>query len=152
MTDLQLPTSNNCPRFWTPARGRVHVVIEVAEADPYAREWITGSSSRFDSWSHLFGGRLTHQNLFGAGKLLDATFIAYVPLDGRVRSQYSGRVQYVDPHWLGSKRAFAIAGLSGGRTDSENLDDERFEVDNLGFDLTLGRRIFDFSYVSLLYR
>ena len=25
-------------------------------------------------------------------------------------------------------------------------------MDNLGFDLTLGRRIFDFSYVSLFFR
>jgi hypothetical protein len=67
------------------ARGRVRVVIEVTEADPYAREWLTGSSYRFGSLSHLFAGRLTNQKLFGAGKLLDATLLAYVPLDGRVQ-------------------------------------------------------------------
>ena len=106
------------------ARGRVRVVIEVTEADPYAREWLTGTSLRFDSLSQLFPGRLTHQNLFGTGKLLDATMLAYVPLDGRTRSEYSARVQYVDPHWLGSKRMYAIAGVSGGRSDFENFDDE----------------------------
>lgn len=134
------------------ARGRVRVVIEVTEADPYAREWLTGSSLRFDSLSHLFAGRLTHQNLFGTGKLLDMTMLAYVPLAGSVRSEYSGRVQYVDPHWLGSKRMFAIAGLSGGRSDVETLNDERQRLVNVGLDLTLGRRIFDFSYVSLFLR
>jgi hypothetical protein len=136
------------------ARGRVRVVIEVTEADPYAREWITGSSLRFDSLSHLFAGRLTNQNLFGTGKLLDATLLAYVPLDGRVRSEYSSRVQYVDPHWLGSKRMYAIAGVSGGHSDFETFSDDllRQRLDNVGFDLALGRRIFDFSYVSLFYR
>lgn len=136
------------------ARGRVRVVIEVTEADPYAREWLTGSSYRFDSLSHLFAGRLTHQNLFGTGKLLDVTMLAYVPLDGQIRSEYAARVQYVDPHWLGSKRMFAIAGVSGGRSDFETFGDEllRQRVDNLGFDVALGRRIFDFSYLSLFYR
>jgi outer membrane protein assembly factor BamA len=136
------------------ARGRVRVVIEVTEADPYAREWITGSSLRFNSLSHMIAGRLTHQNLFGAGKFLDATVLAYVPLDGRVRSEYSTRVQYVDPHWLGSKRTFATAAMSGGHSDFETFGDDllRQRLDNLGFDVALGRRIFDFSYVSLFYR
>ena len=80
--------------------------------------------------------------------------LAFVPLDGRIRSEYAARVQYVDPHWLGSKRMYAIAGLSGGRSDFETLDEQllRQRVDNVGFDLALGRRIFDFSYVSLFYR
>jgi outer membrane protein assembly factor BamA len=136
------------------ARGRVRVVIEVTEADPYAREWLTGSSFRFDSLSQLFAGRLTHQNLFGTGKLLDVTMLAFVPLDGRVRSEYAARVQYVDPHWLGSKRLYTIAGVSGGHSDVETFGGEllRQRLDNLGFDLALGRRIFDFSYVSLFYR
>jgi len=134
------------------ARGRVRVVIEVTEADPYAREWLTGSSYRFDSLSQLFAGRLTHQNLFGTGKLLDGTVLAYVPLDGRTRGEYSARLQYVDPHWLDSKRLYAIAGVSGGRSDFENQEGERQRLDNLGFDVTLGRRIFDFSYISLFVR
>ena len=80
--------------------------------------------------------------------------VALVPLDGRIRSEYAARVQYVDPHWLGSKRMYAIAGVSGGRSDFEIFGDQllRQRLDNLGFDLALGRRIFDFSYVSLFYR
>jgi outer membrane protein assembly factor BamA len=134
------------------ARGRVRVVVEVAEADRYAREWLAGSSYRYDSFSQLLTGRLTQQNLFGTGKLLDLAVVTLVPVDGRVRSQYSARVQYVDPHWLGSKRTFLIAGMSGGRGDFENADALRIREENLGFDVTIGRRIFDFSYVSLFYR
>ena len=134
------------------ARGRVRVVIEVTEADPYAREWLIGTSARTDRLNQLFFGRLTHQNLFGTGKLLDATMLAYASLDGRPGSEYSARVQYVDPHWRDSKRTFAIVGMSGGLSDFENLEEERLRVEHFGVDLTLGRRIFDFSYLSLFYR
>lgn len=133
-------------------RNHVKVVVEVVEADPYARESLIGTSYRVDSLSQLLSGRLTHQNLFGTGKILDLTTLAQVPLDGRVRSEYSGRLQYVDPHWLGSKRTFFILGLSGGRSELETLENEQFDVSNIGFDLTIGRRLWDFSYFSIYYR
>src|SRR5688572_14590309 len=56
-------------------RGRVHVIIEVSEADPYTREWLAGTSYRIDDLSQLLAGRLTHQNLFGTGKLLDVLVV-----------------------------------------------------------------------------
>jgi hypothetical protein len=134
------------------ARGRVRVVIEVTEADPYAREWLAGTSYRFDRLSQLLSGRLTHQNLFGTGKLLDMSMFAYVPLDEGTRSEYVARVQYVDPHWLGLKRVFAIAGMAGERFEQERRDSsERQRVESVGLELRMGRRIFDFSYVSLDY-
>jgi hypothetical protein len=61
-------------------------------------------------------------------------------------------VQVVDPHWRGSKRTFAIAGVYGGLNEYETLDAERVRTENFGADLTIGRRIFDFSYVSLTAR
>jgi outer membrane protein assembly factor BamA len=134
------------------ARGRVRVIIEVTEADPYTREWLAGTSYRTDDLSQLLAGRLTHQNLFGTGKLLDVLVVTIAPLDGRVREEYAGRVQIVDPHWRGSKRTFAIAGVSGGKDEYETLDAERVRTENFGVDLALGRRIFDFSYVSLSAR
>ncbi len=134
------------------SRDRVRVVIEVAEADPYVREWLAGTSWRGDSLSQLLTGRLTHQNLFGTGKLLDVGGVAYVPLHGRIRSEYGARVQYVDPHLLDTKRNYLIAGISGGISDSEGLNHVRSEVENIGVDVTLGRRLFDFSYFSVYYR
>lgn len=134
------------------ARGRVRVIIEVVEADPYVREWIAGTSIRFDSVSQLLVGRLTNQNLFGTGKLLDAYAFAYAPVDGTVRSEYSARLQYVDPHWLNNKRMYLIAGMSGGYVDSESIHGLRAKVENLGFDVAVGRRLFDFSFLTFGYR
>jgi outer membrane protein assembly factor BamA len=134
------------------SRDRVRVIVEVDEADPYAREWLLGTSWRVDSLSQLLNGRLTHQNLFGTGKLLDVAAVAYVPLHGRVRSEYGARVQYVDPHLLDAKRNYLIVGAGGGINEFEGLDHERFEVEAFGVDLTLGRRLWDFSYFSLFYR
>ncbi len=133
------------------SRDRVRVIVEVIETDPYAREWLFGTSSRAGSVSQLLNGRLTHQNLFGTGKLLDVSALAYVPLHGRVRSEYGARVQYVDPHLLGSKRNYLIVGAGGGTEEFEGLDHERFEVEAFGVDVTLGRRLWDFSYFSVFY-
>jgi len=134
------------------ARGRVRVVIEVAEADPYTREWLAGTSYRLDDVSQLLSGRLTHQNLFGTGKLLDVVAVAVVPIDGRMRKQYVARVQFVDPHWRGSKRTYAVVGMSGGVNEYDTLDAQRVHVENFGVDFAVGRRIFDFSYVGLYGR
>jgi hypothetical protein len=134
------------------ARGHVRVIVEVVEADPYLREWTAGTSLRFDSASQLLAGRLTHQNLFGTGKLLDLAAFAYVPVDGMVRSQYGARLQYIDPHWLSNKRTYLIASVVGGHTDSESINDQRVKAENFLFDATVGRRIFDFSYLSIGYR
>jgi outer membrane protein assembly factor BamA len=133
-------------------RGRVRIIIEVTEADPYTREWLAGTSYRIDDLSQLLAGRLTHQNLFGTGKLLDVLVVTIAPIEGRARKEYAGRVQVVDPHWGGSKRTFAIAGLSGGSSEYETLDAERVRSENFGVDVTIGRRIFDFSYLSLYAR
>lgn len=133
------------------ARGHVRVVVEVVEADPQVREWLAGTSLRFDDVRQLLAGRLTHQNLFGTGKLMDAMLFAYVPIDGVARSEYGGRVQYVDPHWLDNKRMYFIAGLSGGQIGME-LDEFQWKATSFNADVAIGRRIFDFSFLSLGYR
>lgn len=134
------------------ARGHVRVIIEVTEAGPYIREWMAGTSYRIDDISQLLAGRITHQNLFGTGKLLDVVAVAVVPVDGRIHEQYSAQAQFVDPHWRGSKRTFAIAGVSAGVTEHETLDAQRVRIQNFGVGFAVGRRIFDFSYLSLATR
>jgi hypothetical protein len=134
------------------ARGHVRVIVEVVEGDPYAREWLGGTSIRFDSVSQLLAGRLTHQNLFGTGKLLDVIAVAYAPVYGIVRSEYTARLQYVDPHWLNNKRMYLIGGVFSGRSDNESINGQRVKVENVGVDVAVGRRIFDFSFLSLGYR
>lgn len=134
------------------ARGHVRVVVEVVEADPNVREWLAGTSLRSDDARQLLtGGRLTHQNLFGTGKLLDAMLYASVPIDSFDRRGYVGRVQYVDPHWLDNKRMYFIAGLSGYHSASEFIGGGGFKSTSFGADVAIGRRIFDFSFLSLRY-
>jgi len=133
-------------------RGHVRVVVEVVEADPKVREWLAGISLRSDDTRQLLiGGRLTHQNLFGTGKLLDAMLYASVPIDSFDRRGYVGRVQYVDPHWLDNKRMYFVAGLSGYHSTSDFTGGGGFKSTSLGADVAIGRRLFDFSFLNLRY-
>lgn len=135
------------------ARGHVRIVVEVVEADPHVREWLAGTSLRPGNARQLLAGRLTHQNLFGTGKLMDAMLFAYVPIDGLRRSEYVGNVQYVDPQWLDDKRMYFITGLSGGRFIGETSDGRyTFESTSFSADVAIGRRLFDFAFLSLRYR
>lgn len=140
------------------ARGRVRVVVEVVESDPRVREWLAGTSLRFNGANQLLAGRLTHQNLFGTGKLLDAMLFAHLPLEDidqgeySLRAQYGGRVQYVDPHWLDNKRMYFIAGLSGAHVAAESINNIQWKSTSFSTDLAVGGRIFDFSFLSLGYR
>lgn len=135
------------------ARGHVRIVVEVVEADPHVREWLAGTSLRSGDARQLLSARLTHQNLFGTGKLMDALLFASVPIDAFPRHEYGGRVQYVDPHWLDIKRMYFIAGLSALRSSSETRDNQfKFESTSYSADVAIGRRLFDFSFLSLTYR
>src|SRR5688500_15559769 len=61
------------PREKRTQRHTAIVVIEVTEADAVASEFLLGTSARLDSLRGVFAGRVAHQNVFGAGKILDAT-------------------------------------------------------------------------------
>lgn len=134
------------------ARGHVRAVVEVVEADPHVREWLAATSLRSDDAHQLLtGGRLTHQNVFGTGKLLDTMLYASMPIDSVDRRGYVGRVQYVDPHWLGNKRTYFVAGLSGYHSTSDFTGGGGFRSTSFGADVAIGRRIFDFSFLTLRY-
>jgi outer membrane protein assembly factor BamA len=133
-------------------RGRAIVVIEVVEADPIATEWMLGASYRLGAFRSVTAGRLLHQNLFGAGKLADLSIVAVTPLNGPSEERYAASLRYADPHLFGSKRYFAIAGMS--YVDAE-FGDSRYDnfndTDVFRFGATLGRRLWDFSYLMVGY-
>jgi outer membrane protein assembly factor BamA len=133
------------------ARGKAIVVVEVAEAEPIVTETLLGASDRLDAFRAVFAGRLTHQNLFGTGKTADASLVAVYPFNEPSEEDYAASVRYADPHLFGSKRYFAIASASyvdaRGETDFGAFD--RAEVFRVG--VTLGRRLWDFSYVTVGY-
>jgi len=131
-------------------RGKAVVVIEVVEADPIATEWMLGASYRLGAFRSVAAGRLLHQNLFGAGKLADLSIVAVTPLNGRSEERFGASARYADPHLFGSKRYFAIAGMS--YIDAEVGGNGNFSDDNvLRIGATVGRRIWDFSYLLVGY-
>jgi len=131
------------------ARGAVIVVIEVEEASPIVREWLLGGSSRADAQRGVFAGRIAHQNLFGEGKIVDLAAVAIVPIAGETLNEaYDIALRYVDPQLLGSNRYFGVAGVRWRNRRYEDIYGNFGSIDAGQFELTIGRRIADFSYLS----
>ena len=131
-------------------RGAVIVVIEVEEASPIVREWLLGGSSRTDAERGVFAGRVAHQNLFGKGKIVDLTGVAIVPIGGDASNEaYDVALRYVDPQLFDSSRYFAVAGARWRKRQYEDIYGNFGSIDAGQFEFTLGRRIADFSYLSL---
>lgn len=126
------------------------VVIEVTEADAVASEFLLGASARLDSLRAVFAGRIAHQNVFGAGKILDATVLAVTPLGGdAVWEEYGVMLRYADPHLFGSSKYFAIAS-AGWQTDRRHDIHGNFsELEAFQVDVRVGRRFGDFSYFTV---
>ncbi|HEU5136886.1 MAG TPA: BamA/TamA family outer membrane protein [Steroidobacteraceae bacterium] len=132
------------------ARGAVVVVIEVEEASPIVREWLLGGSSRTDAQRGVFAGRIAHQNLFGKGKIVDLAAVAIVPVAGDALNEaYDVALRYVDPQLFDSSRYFGVAGVRWRKRRYEDIYGNFGSIDTGQFEVTVGRRIADFSYLSL---
>jgi hypothetical protein len=129
-------------------KGRAVIVIEVAEASPITKEILIGTSSKFSRLSQKMTARMSHQNLFGSGKILDVQAGARLPLDKADGRDLGTRLQYVDPNLLGSNKYFMISGLSYENTHYDYKFGNYYESEQFGADLSLGRRLFNFSYVT----
>ena len=133
------------------ARGKAIVIVEVAEADPLVTEWLIGASYRLGAFRSVTAGRLTHQNLFGAGKFADLSVVTVQPLNGPSEEAYTAALRYADPHLFGSRRYFGIVTASYVEAEVGTRDGNFGENTMLRFGATLGRRLWDFSYLSIGY-
>lgn len=132
---------------------RALIVIDVLEASPVTKEIAVGTALRNSSLSQKIAGRVRHQNLFGTGKILDLEVGGRVWFNEPTKRDISTRLQYVDPQWFGSRRYFLIAGLSYRNSlHTYNRDGDFYASEQMGVDLSLGRRIGDFSYITLGYQ
>ena len=133
-------------------RGRADVVVEVREANRVIWEATAGFHAQASSIGQFALGRATHYNLFGEGKILDAQVSSRLHIEGPIFRSTNWGVQYVDQHLFGSKRNFAAAGLwyQDFRREWDNGD--VVDAEQLGLDLTYGRRLFSFSYLTLGYQ
>jgi len=76
---------------------------------------------------------------------------AIVPIDGPTHHGIYSRLQFVDPTLLDSNKYFLISGISYQNTLINYPYDAFDKTDQLGIDLSVGRRLFDYSYVTVGY-
>ena len=132
-------------------RGKAIIVVEVEEADPLVTEWLVGASYRLGAFRSVTAGRLTDQNLFGAGKLADLSVLAVRPLNGPSEDAYSASLRYADPHLFGSRRYFGIVSASYVDGEVTTRYGNFADTTVLRFGAALGRRLWDFSYLTVGY-
>jgi outer membrane protein assembly factor BamA len=134
------------------ARGRARVIVEVSEAKPITTELAYGLFDQDTSVGENISGRITHYNLFGRGKIFDARANIIAPWSGPTIRQYFARAQYIDPHLFDTKRNFFSAGVAylDGTFARRNGDNQFRE--QLSYDVTFGRRLWDFSYFTVGYQ
>jgi outer membrane protein assembly factor BamA len=130
-------------------RNAVVVVIEVVEARHITTESNLGLSSRLDATRSVIAGRLAHQNVFGAGETLDLAMLAITPLAGEATVEdYEVHLRYADPNLLGSDSYFGIIRASWINSYSRDIHGNFSDFEGPEFDLRLGRRFGDFSYLT----
>lgn len=132
-------------------QGRALLIVEVAEADPVAKETTIGASTRLSSIGQTIAARASHQNLFGTGKILDLDLAGRIPISEPVSKNFYARLQFVDPHLFDSKKYFLSGGAYYRNQLDRNLLDEFYDSERLGINLTFGRRLWDFSYLTIGY-
>lgn len=131
------------------ARGKARVVVEVAEANPVTTELSYGLFAQNDTLGQVLTGRATHYNLFGTGKIFDVRANATMPFAGPTIRQYFVRAQYIDPHLFDSKRNFFSIGASYLDSSLTRANGDRFLIKQESWDATFGRRLWDFSYLTV---
>ena len=134
-------------------KGRVILVIEVAEADPLTLALVLGTSLRRGPDLQTVAARVGDHNLWGAGKTLDLLVVGDLELDHLSEKEYATRLEYFDPQLFGSKRYFLATGAfySGATLSSPFAGGVRDNGDG-GIDLSFGRRFGSFSYATVGYR
>src|SRR5690349_18042237 len=134
------------------ARGKARVVVEVIEAKPVTTELAYQLFNQNHSVGQSVSGRITHYNLFGSGKILDVRAHVFTPFSGPTIRENYARIQYVDPHLFDSKRNFFSAGTSYVDGTFARTNGDRSLREQLSYDATVGRRLWDFSYVTVGYQ
>jgi outer membrane protein assembly factor BamA len=134
------------------AKGRVVVVIEVAESNPFATAFLAGTSYRRSQLLQTFATRLSDIDLWGSGKTADLLAVGNTSLAGGEQHEYSARLDYIDPQLLGSDRYFLYSGLFYSEAGVSLAFGGANQSHGAGIDMSVGRRFGDFSYASIGYR
>jgi outer membrane protein assembly factor BamA len=133
-------------------KGRVVIVIEVAEADPFTMALVLGTSFRRDADIQTLAARFSDHNLFGAGKILDLLVVGDAAVTHKAAREYATRLEYFDPQLFGSNRYFLATGLFYSKSAANFPESSTLNNGGAGVDASLGRRFGSFSYATIGYR
>ncbi len=136
-------------------KGRAIVIVNVVEADRVENELVAGTSARLSSYSQIIEGRVADRDVFGTRDTVNLDFEGIAPLGGLISHGVYSRLQVVDPtlleSLLDSNKYFLIAGVTYQNTLINYPGGGYDKTDQLGIDGSVGRRLFDYSYVTLGY-
>jgi outer membrane protein assembly factor BamA len=134
-------------------KGRVILVIEVAEADPLSLALVLGTSLRRNPDLQTVAARVGNHNLWGTGKTLDLLVVGDLELSHLSEKEYATRLEYFDPQLFGSSRYFLATGaFYSGATSNNSFGGGVHDNGDGGVDLSFGRRFGSFSYATVGYR
>ena len=133
------------------AKGRAIVVIEVVEADRIENEISAGTSSRLTSLYQTIEGRFAERDVFGTQGTVNLDVEGIAPIDGPTHHGIYTRLQFAAPTLLDSNKYFLIGGMTYQNTVIDYPYFASDKTDQFDIDLSVGRRLFDYSYVTAGY-
>ena len=133
------------------AKGRAIVIIEVVEADRIDNQISAGTSSRLSSLYQTVEGRIAERDVFGTQGTLNLDVEGIAPIDGPTHHGIYTRLQFAAPTLLDSNKYFLIGGITYQNTVIDYPYEASDKTDQFDIDLSVGRRLFDYSYVTVGY-
>jgi len=133
------------------AKGKAIVVIEVVEADRIDNEISAGTSSRLSSLYETVEGRVAERDVFGTQGTVNLDVDGIAPIDGPTHHGIYTRLQFATPTLLDSNKYFLISGMTYQNTVIDYPYEASDKTDQFDIDLSIGRRLFDYSYVTVGY-
>ena len=144
----------------------VIVVIDVVESSPITTAFAAGALLQLPLHSDETGvvaGRVTDYDLLGSGNVLDFAIVAARPVDGGGSDEYSARLEYRDPRFLGSHTFFFTAGAFYSKSsfvENFNIPSNGPQPQPIasssgsggGVDFSVGMHIGTYSYATAGYR
>jgi outer membrane protein assembly factor BamA len=133
------------------AKGRAVVIIEVVEADRIENQVSAGTSSRLSSLYQTIEGRFAERDVFGTQGTVNLDVEGIAPINGPTHHGIYTRLQFASPTLFDSNRYFLIGGATYQNTVTDYPYYASDSTDQFDIDVSIGRRLFDYSYVTVGY-
>jgi len=133
------------------AKGRAIVVIEVVESERIDNQIAAGTSSRLSSLYQTLEARVAERDVFGTQGTVNLDLEGIVPVDGPTHHGIYTRLQYAVPTLFDSNKYFLISGATYQNTVIDYPYYASDTTNQFDIDLSVGRRLFDYSYVTVGY-